>query len=465
MRLPALRPVPPSALPPVLGGRRRPVLGRFGRRCAKHRRAVLGLAGAATLLLGIAASGLSGRLSNGGYTAAGTQSARADRLLARRFHTRPPDLVLLVSPNAPVDDARVAERGRRLAGRIAGRPGVTGVRSYWSPHSSDLRSTDRRSALMAVTLSGGDARATRTAERLVPRAAALARPWRLSATGPAWGNVQFIRQGQHDQRRAELIVVPLVVLVLLAAFGSAYAAMVPAIVGAVAVIGTLALMRLLTHAMAVSVLAPNLATAIGFGLAIDYGLFLVTRFREELARGATVTAAVDLAMRTAGRTVLFSAVTVLAALCGLLLVPLQSLRSLACAAMTVVIMAAAAALLVVPALLATIGTRIDRYDAFARLRRAVPADSARTARPGGLRPVLTGMTVVCTLGLVTMSLARMGPASPNRLRPPALSRLVLGRAGLNRGVASRAVLWFPSVLRAARPPRGAPRPSRLRRTA
>ncbi|MFB4319285.1 MMPL family transporter [Actinomadura sp. 21ATH] len=378
---------------------RRPgrLLGGFGRLCARRRGPVLGLAAAAALLLGLAATGLSDHLSNGGYTAGGTQSARADHLLSQRFETRPPDLILMVRTGTDVDAGRTAERGRRLTRALAARPGVKSVRSYWSPHSADLRSRDRRSALIALVLSSDDARATRTAERLVPRAAELARPFTLQATGPAWTNVRFIEQGKEDQRRAEIIVVPVTIVILLATFGSAYAAMLPAVVGALGVIATLAVMRLLAQVMSVSALVPNLATAIGFGLAIDYSLFLVTRYREELARGLTVPAAVERAMATAGRTVLFSAVTVMVALSGLLAFPLPALRSLACTAMTVVLMAAAAALLVLPALLALIGTRINGWDVFARLRRQAPP-----RRP----PVLLGGTLVLTALLLAPALSR-----------------------------------------------------------
>ncbi|MFI0352240.1 MMPL family transporter [Actinomadura sp. 9N407] len=386
-------------------GRARPgrLLSRFGRYCARHQGSVLGFAAAAALLLGLAAADVTDHLSNGGYNAAGTQSARADRLLAQRFGTQPPDLVLLADTKGKVDDERIADHGRHLTRELAEQPDVASVRSYWSPHSSDLRSRDRRTALIAVVLAGGDARATRTAERLVPRARELAEPFTLSASGPAWTNVQFIRQGQEDQRRAEIIVVPITILILLATFGSVYAAMLPAIVGALAVIGTLAVMRLLTQVMSVSVLVPNLATAIGFGLAIDYSLFLVTRYREELSEGATVPAAIERAMGTAGRTVLFSAVTVMVALSGLLAFPLGALRSLACTAMTVVLMAAASALLVLPALLALIGTRINRYDAFGRLRRPPPR-----RRP----PLLLGGTVLSALGMAALPLT----SAPRRAR-------------------------------------------------
>lgn len=437
--------MPLSALSPrSLRGRGRSgrLLGRFGRRCAKHRNAALGLAGAATLLCGLVASDVNDHLSNGGYTVSGSQSAKADDLLAERFDQRPPDLILLVVPDGRVGDKKVAERGRDLTERIAEEPGVANVRSYWSPHSGHLGSKDRKSALMAVTLKGDDGKVTRTAEKLVPRAADMARPWKVSATGPAWTNVQFIEQGHRDQRRAEIIVVPITVVILLAAFGSAYAAIVPAVVGAVAVVGTLAVMRLLTGAMAISVLAPNLATAIGFGLAIDYSLFLVTRYREELSRGAAVAAAIERAMRTAGRTVLFSAVTVMAALCGLLVFPLAPLRSLACAAMTVVLMAAAAALLVVPALLATIGTRIDRYDPFARLRRSPGQPPPHPASRRG-RPVLVGGTLVCVLGLVTMSLTRIRPSLAAD-RPRAVAR---GADLLRTAAAGAAVRFLRKAVR------------------
>jgi RND superfamily putative drug exporter len=427
-------------------GRARPgrLLSRFGRRCVRRQGAVLGLSAVAALLLGLGAADLTDHLSNGGYHATGTQSARADRLLSQRFGTEPPDLILLVDTKGRVDDERVARHGRRLTRELAEQPGVTSVRSYWSPHSRDLRSRNRRAALIAVVLAGDDARATRTAERLVPRAAGMAEPFTLSAGGSAWTNVQFIETSKEDQRRMEVIVVPITVLILLATFGSVYAAMLPAVVGALAVVGTLAVARLLTEAMSVSVLVPNLATAIGFGLAIDYSLFLVTRYREELSQGATVSAAIERTMGTAGRTVLFSAVTVVVALSGLLAFPLASLRSLACTAMTVVLMAAASALLVLPALLALIGTRISRYDPFAWLRRP----------PARRRPhLLLGGMLLPALGMATLSLspvprrARLGGAL---LGPPLAWAAARKAARARRATASPYEVDSPAWRRAAR---------------
>ncbi|WP_202638318.1 MMPL family transporter [Bailinhaonella thermotolerans] len=347
-------------------------LAAFARWSVAHAVPLLAVSALAGLALGALSADLDERLSNGEVTASGTESGEADGLLAERFGARPPDLLLYARAPGPVDAPGTARAGRELTRRVAAWRGVDAVRSYWTTGRPDLRSKDGRGALITVDLGGDPAAAARTAERLVPAVARRAPPLRVSAAGPTWATVQIIERSRDDQRVAELVVAPLTVVILLIAFRSVFAALVPAVIGVLAVAATLAALRLLSSAMAVPAVAPNLTTALGFGLAIDYSLFLVTRFREEIARGRPVPRAVEESMRSAGRAVLFSAATVAVALSGLLVFPVEALRSLAWTAIILVLSAAASAVVVVPAMLAVIGDRIDRLDPFARLRRPAP---------------------------------------------------------------------------------------------
>ncbi|MFI0352237.1 MMPL family transporter [Actinomadura sp. 9N407] len=341
-----------------------------------HRHRVLGATGALALLLGLLSLGLEDRLSNGGFTAGGTEAARADALLSRHFRAKPPDLVLLASAPEPVDSARAAAAGAGLTRKVSSHLGVAGVNSYWTARSADLRGTDHRTALLTVDLSGDENRAARTAERLVPAVDDEFRPLTVTATGPIWSNVQTIRQCREDLHRSEIFIVPLAAVILLLAFRSAFVAFCPIVIGGVVIVASSAALWLLTYAMPVSVFAPNLTTALGFGLTIDYSLFLVSRYREELARGVPARYAVQRSMCTAGRTVLFSALTVALATSSLLVFPIGGLRSLAWAAIVVVLLAAAVTLLMVPPMLAVAGHRVH-WDPLAGLRRAVSAQTAR----------------------------------------------------------------------------------------
>ncbi|MEU7137018.1 MMPL family transporter [Streptomyces sp. NPDC046261] len=334
-----------------------------------------------TAVLAVAGAGTSERLADGGYAATDTESARADTVLADRFGAGYPDLVLLVRAEGGVDGARAREEGRRLARRLARSAGVASVRSYWTDKDPSLRSEDGSRALLAADLTGADRDAARTAEGLVPTLTGTRGVLSVSATGSAWVSAEARRAGLRDLVRAELVAAPLTLLLLLVALRSLVAALVPLAIGAVSVVGTFALLKLLTLAMPVSVFAMNLTSALGFGLAVDYGLFLVTRYREELLAGHGVEQAVRRTARRAGRTVAVSAAAVTLSMSALLVLPLPFLRSMACAGMAVAVFSAAAATMVVPPVLALIGTRINRWDPLSLLRGRRPCGPPRPDSP------------------------------------------------------------------------------------
>ena len=179
--------------------------------------------------------------------------------------------------------------------------------------------------------------------------------------------------------RAEAIAIPITTVLLVLVFGSAVAASLPLLIGVLSVLGTFLTLHLLVKGVDVSVYSVNLATSLGLGLGIDYGLFMVTRYREELTRRDR-TAAIVATVRTAGRTVLFSAVTVLLSLSALLVFPLYFLRSFAYAGLAAVVFAAIGAVVVLPAVLAVLGHRIDSLDLRKPVRRVLRLPAPRPAQ-------------------------------------------------------------------------------------
>ena len=190
---------------------------------------------------------------------------------------------------------------------------------------------------------------------------------RVVATGVT-GTVEVTRelalQAQKDLAKSDLLTGPFTFLALIIVFGGLIAAVLPLGIALLAVLGTFVMLTLLAKFTTVSVFSLNLATGLGLGLAIDYSLFVVSRYREELARGETTAVAIGRSMQTAGRTVAFSAATVAISLATLVIFPIPYLRSFAYAGVAVVAFAALSAIVVLPAVLAVLGTRIERFRIF-----------------------------------------------------------------------------------------------------
>ncbi|MFZ4266368.1 MMPL family transporter [Streptomyces arboris] len=389
-----------------------------------------------TALAVFAGSGVADRMGSGGWQAPDAESSYATEALEREFPASQPNLLLLVdSGTASVNDPAVAAEAARLTERLAAEQGISGVTSYWQTKAPALRAEDGREALIAARIGGDETEAGETLERIAPAFAGQSGPVKVSVGGPVAVQHEMQTIIQEDLLRAELIALPVTLILLVMVFGSAIAAMLPLLVGIVAILGTNALLRGLTEFTDVSVFAMNLTTALGLGLAIDYALFIVRRFREELDAGADTRTAVGTTLRTAGRTVLFSALTVAVSLSAMLVFPQYFLRSFAYAGIAVVLLAAAAALILLPAALMLLGPRVNALDLRRLLRRgkkkeAVAGETgrgwARFAEVVMRRaPVFA---IVTTVGLVLLGLpflgVKFGTADDRQLPVGAESRAV-----------------------------------------
>ncbi|WP_338676900.1 MMPL family transporter [Streptomyces sp. SCSIO 30461] len=418
-----------------------PRLGRWTRLATARPRLSLLLALVVTALAVFAGSGAADRLSSGGWDDPGSQSSYAAKALDREFPGARPNLLLLVDGRGKgVDDPAVAGEAARLVKRLSAEEGVTGVGSYWQSKSPSLRSQDGREALIAARIEGDEKEAGEVLERIAPGYRGAHGPVEVSIGGPVAVMHDMQTIIQEDLLRAEMIALPVTLVLLVMVFGSAVAAMLPLVIGVVAILGTNAILNGLTAFTDVSVFALNLTTALGLGLAIDYALFIVRRFREELAAGASPRQAVGITLRTAGRTVLFSALTVAVSLSAMLVFPQYFLRSFAYAGIAVVLLAATAALILLPAALMLLGDRVNALDLRALLRSRRSAGAAATRSEDSVEgtrwgravslvmrraPVFAVFTtaVLVLLGLPFLGV-RFGPADDRQLPPGAESHVV-----------------------------------------
>ncbi|MEV6290034.1 MMPL family transporter [Streptomyces sp. NPDC051896] len=372
---------------------RRP--GRYTRLVTARPRLSLLVALVLTALAVLAGSGVADRLGSGGWEDPAAESTYATKALEREFPDSQPNLLLLVdSGRASVDDPQVAAEARDLAGRLAGEKGVTGVGSYWQSGSPALRAKDGHEALIAARITGDDNAMGRTLDRIAPHFRGTHGPVQVKLGGIVAVRHEMQTIIKEDLARAEMIALPITLVLLVMVFGSAIAALLPLGIGIVAILGTNAVLRGLTAFTDVSVFALNLTTALGLGLAIDYALFIVRRFREELSTGATPSTAVGTTLRTAGRTVLFSALTVAVSLAAMMVFPQYFLRSFAYAGIAVVLLAAAAALILLPAALVLLGHRVNSLDLRRLFRRRRDPERAEAATG------TTGTTWARAAGLV-----------------------------------------------------------------
>lgn len=289
-------------------------------------------------------AGVFSSLTSGGFVDDHSESAQVRARINATFGAQDADiLVLYRSPSASVMDPAFRGAVTGALARAQARPEVSSVVSYYTAPSPALISLDGHQTYAIVKLRPGDDNQKLSDYRAVkPLFAAPGLVTRYGGVRSFYDDVNL--QTKQDIARAEELSMPILLILLVIIFRSVVAALTPLIVGGLSILGGFVVVRLLTNVTTVSTFAINIITLIGLGLSIDYSLFMVSRFREEVAAGRSTTEAVVRTMATAGRTVAVSGLTVTLALAGLLLFPQVFLRSMGYGAMAAVAVAMIASL-------------------------------------------------------------------------------------------------------------------------
>ena len=376
------------------------------------------------------------KLDSGGFTSPKFESYVASQEISNHFGNDQNLIVLFTSKNnLKVSDPAYEEAVDQTL-LIARRfPGVTSITDYYATRAPQLVSNDGKSTYVVVDISGNMSQSQTTATNLRPKLTSSVLEVR---TGGFLGiNADFNAQIAKDLAKAETISFIALAVLLLIVFRSLVAAPLPLILGGFGVMGAFLAVRLLTNVMTISQYAINVIILLGLGLSIDYSLFMVNRFREEL-RHHESDEALLITMRTAGRTVFFSGLTVILSLSGLLIFPLSFLQSMGVGASSAVLVAMIGALTVLPALMAILGNKVNAlsfgrvaadYNAI-RDKKEVPKARRsiwyQVGRAAMWQPVLTIGVIVIPLVFVGQYFlqAQFSSADYRSLPPSAQSRQV-----------------------------------------
>jgi len=382
----------------------------WGRVLSRRRRLTLVITLLFVAFAGAWGTGVFGKLSSGdNFTPPSSQSQHEANVAEQVFGRNDADVVVLYrSATMTVTDPAYRQAVTTALNSLP-RADVAKTATYWSTGSPSLVSTDRHSTYAVLQLTGADDAARHQTydaikNDLIPASLAAS-----GVTARVGGNVAMEvainNEVTADIAKAEGFSMPVLLILLLVIFGSLAAASLPVAIGGVAILGSFTVLRLLTMATTVSIYSVNITTILGLGLGIDYGLFMVTRFREELHRQPTVEQAVARTVATAGRTVAVSGVTVAVALTSLMLFPEDFLRSMGYGGVATVAVDVLAALIVLPALLAVLGHRVNSL----RIRRSVerpPRDESSGAWYRLARSVMRRPLVYVTV--ITIALLALG---------------------------------------------------------
>jgi len=305
-----------SSAPPRGG-----LFDHLARLAVLHPRRVLTVTALLMLLFLPWVAGVFDKLAPGGFYAASDSATRAEALLDADFPDAPPNVVIQLAASTDVDYTTPTGLGQQLTKELKAEPDVTNVVSYWAGTAkyTPLRANDGHSALILFRLTGSEVQVQERLNVLHDKYAHDGPGVKVRFGGAPEVMRDVTEHSRTDLTRAELATAPLVLVVLIYAFGGLVPALLPLLVGGVAVVTSMAVLRLLAGLTYISVFSINLTTSLGFALAVDYSLFILRRFREEQERGLPRQEALRRSLGTAGRTVLFSGVTVALSLLGALL--------------------------------------------------------------------------------------------------------------------------------------------------
>ncbi|CAN2173657.1 COG2409 Predicted drug exporters of the RND superfamily [Candidatus Nanopelagicaceae bacterium] len=371
----------------------------------RHSKAVLIVFTIAILGAGGIGSLAFSKLDSGGYSDLSSDSAKAATYLTEKFGVVEPVAVLVVDTgNKAVDDPEIAQAAIALEKKIAQVPGISRTLSFWSTGGAQgMKATDGKAAFLFAyaNLKANDF------DKLGNIGAQIQEEFdgaigvlTVYASGSGVITHAINHKIEKDLALAETIAIPLTFLLLAFVFGALVASAMPLVVGVSAILGAFFIIYLITLFTNVSIFALNLITGLGLGLGIDYALLMVNRFREELHAGKSVEESIITTVNTAGKTVFYSGLTVLVTLSALLLFPLNFLKSFGYAGVSVVSLAVLGALIPLPALMAILGSKIDK--GVVRKSGITPKEDGRwahTARNVMRRPVPVVIGSLLVLGI------------------------------------------------------------------
>lgn len=348
---------------------------RLGLFVARHKWSILVVYVVTAVVFGVFGVQVFGNMKSEGFVDPGGEAARAAATLEEDFGVTGPAVVLLVQ--VPTDVDADAPAATALLEQVSQVPGVERVDSYWSTGVPQLRGEDGRTAQAFVSAVPGtdlEQLSSDIVEDFTGQQGDLI----VYAFGGEVIGSAFTETISGDLARAEGVAVPLIVILLIFVLGSVVAAGLPFLVAIGTILGSFLALYVISLFTDVSVFSINLVTGLGLALGIDYALLIINRFREELGKGASVPDAVAATVNTAGKTVFVSGITVAVALAALLFFPQYFLRSFAYAGISVSVLAVIGALTAIPALLAILGTRINKW----KVRRGdlTPKDDGAWAR-------------------------------------------------------------------------------------
>jgi uncharacterized membrane protein YdfJ with MMPL/SSD domain len=364
----------------------------------RHGRRTVIFAAVFFVVAGALGGGVASKLAPYGADDPATESVKAgDRLEADGY--RDPSVIVLFQNTSPTSPAG-RQKVQRVESQLRADPDVARVTGYLETRSPDFVSHDGNATYLAVSLKPtGDKDEQDAAKKIADD---LEGQPGVSVGGVALSQEQVNKQVEKDLRKAELLAFPILFLLSLLFFRSAVAALLPLMIGGLAIIGTFLLLRIANEFVSVSIFALNLTTGLGLGLAIDYSLFVVSRYREEIAKFGPGAQAMRRTLNTAGRTVLFSSITVAVALASLIVFPQRFLYSMGLGGLLVALLAASIALTVLPAVLALLGNRVNAL-APAFLQRRAERDA--TSTESGFWYRLSRLVMRRPIGIATVTAA------------------------------------------------------------
>ena len=380
---------------------------KLGHVLVRRRKAVLAGFIVATIGAGVIGSLIFARLEGGGYSDPGSDSSKAATYLTDTFKVQDPAIIFIIDAGKSVADPAVAAEVALIEADLRSMPDIAKTLSYWSAGGAkQLVSEDGNAAYLFIY--GHDADPTLLsglASILQEKYDGKIGNLRIYVGGFSMFNDAINKKISGDLKLAEAISIPLTFLFLLFVFGGLIASAMPVVVAVSAILGAFLILYLISLVTGVSIFALNLVTGLGMGLGIDYSLLMVNRFREELHAGKSVEESVAQTVKTAGKTVFFSGVTVMISLASLMFFPQMFLKSFGYAGVSVVAVAILGALIPLPAILALLGTKIDKF--VVRRGAITPKEDGRwahTARFVMRRPVSVVVLSLLILGTLAAPL-------------------------------------------------------------